>query len=98
MQTAFLVLIIWAPAIGGGPDTAALLISYFADQRTHVNDTWDRSTGITKEQSTQEMLNGKRCGGQKPVAGADVGMIADIAGARTTPLPWPRRGCSISAT
>lgn len=52
---------------GGGSETAALLISYFVDQRTHLNDTWDRSTGITTQQWTEDKLDGKRYGGKKPV-------------------------------
>ena len=32
---------------GGGPESVALLVSYFVDQRTRLNDIWDRDTGIT---------------------------------------------------
>lgn len=52
---------------GGGPETVALLVSYFVDQRTRLNDLWDRDTGITTQQWTQDKLGGKRYGGQKPV-------------------------------
>jgi hypothetical protein len=52
---------------GGGPETVALLISYFVDQKTRLNDLWDRNTGVTRQQWTQEKLDGKRYGGKKPV-------------------------------
>ncbi|MEO7496761.1 MAG: S41 family peptidase [Massilia sp.] len=52
---------------GGGPETVALLISYFVDQRTRLNDIWDRETGITKEQWTADKFEGKRYGGKRPV-------------------------------
>ncbi len=52
---------------GGGPQTVALLISYFVDQRTRLNDVWDRDTGVTTQQWTTEKIDGKRYGGKKPV-------------------------------
>lgn len=52
---------------GGGPQTVALLISYFVDQRTRLNDIWDRDTGITTQQWTEDKLDGKRYGSKKPV-------------------------------
>ena len=52
---------------GGGPQTVALLISYFVDQRTRLNDLWDRNTGITTQQWTEDKLDGKRYGNKKPV-------------------------------
>jgi C-terminal processing protease CtpA/Prc len=52
---------------GGAPDTVALLVSYFVDQRTRLNDIWDRSSGITMEQWTVDKLDGRRYGGKKPV-------------------------------
>jgi hypothetical protein len=52
---------------GGGPDSVALLVSYFVDGRTRLNDLWDRDTGITTEQWTVDKLDGKRYGGKKPV-------------------------------
>ncbi|MEW7851023.1 S41 family peptidase [Massilia aurea] len=52
---------------GGGPATVTLLISYFVDQRTRVNDIWDRTAGITTQQWTSTKLRGKRYGGKKPV-------------------------------
>ncbi|WEF33683.1 S41 family peptidase [Pseudoduganella chitinolytica] len=52
---------------GGGPETVALLISYFVDGRTRLNDIWDRNTGISRQQWTQENLAGKRYGGKKPI-------------------------------
>jgi hypothetical protein len=52
---------------GGDPQSVALLISYFVDQRTRLNDIWDRETGVTTQQWTEDKLNGKRYGGKKPV-------------------------------
>jgi hypothetical protein len=52
---------------GGAPQSVALLISYFADQRTRLNDIWDRDTGITTQQWTEDKLDGKRYGDKKPV-------------------------------
>lgn len=52
---------------GGGADAVALLVSYFVDQRTRLNDIWDRDTGISTQQWTQDKLDGKRYGGKKPV-------------------------------
>lgn len=52
---------------GGGPPSVALLVSYFVDQRTRVNDVWDRVTGLTTQHWTQDKLEGKRYGSKKPV-------------------------------
>ncbi|SFC95652.1 S41 family peptidase [Massilia yuzhufengensis] len=52
---------------GGSPATVALLVSYFVDQRTRVNDLWDRTSGVTTQQWTSEKLEGKLYGGKKPV-------------------------------
>ncbi|MFZ6731066.1 S41 family peptidase [Undibacterium sp. Ji42W] len=52
---------------GGGGDSVALLISYLVDERTRLNDTWERTTGITTQYWTQDNLDGKRYGGKKPV-------------------------------
>jgi hypothetical protein len=52
---------------GGGPATVALLVSYFVDQPTRVNDIWDRTSGITTEQWTVDKLEGQRYGSKKPV-------------------------------
>lgn len=52
---------------GGGPDTVALLVSYFVDQRTRLNDIWDRDTGVSTEHWTVDELGGKRYGARKPV-------------------------------
>jgi len=52
---------------GGGPDTVALLVSYFVDQRTRLNDIWDRDTGSSTQSWTEDKLDGKRYGGKKPV-------------------------------
>lgn len=52
---------------GGGGDSVALLISYFFDERTRLNDTWERASGVTTQYWTQDQLEGKRYGGKKPV-------------------------------
>ncbi|MBQ5940258.1 S41 family peptidase [Massilia sp. AB1] len=52
---------------GGDPATVALLISYFVDQPTRVNDMWDRTSGITTQRWTVDKLDGKRYGGRKPI-------------------------------
>jgi hypothetical protein len=52
---------------GGAPQTVALLASYFVDQRTRLNDLWDRDTGIAIQQWTEDKLDGKRYGGKKPI-------------------------------
>jgi len=57
-----------SPNAGGDPDSVALLISYFVDRGTRLNDTFDRDTGSTTQQWTKEGLAGKRYGGRKPVS------------------------------
>ncbi|WP_288380206.1 S41 family peptidase [uncultured Massilia sp.] len=52
---------------GGGPQTVALLVSYFVDGRTRLNDIWDRETGASIQHWTLDKLDGKRYGGKKPV-------------------------------
>lgn len=52
---------------GGDPESVALLISYFVDQRRRLNDIWDRETGTTVQHWTARQLDGKRYGGKKPV-------------------------------
>ena len=52
---------------GGDPQAVVLLISYFVDQRTRLNDIWDRETGNTVQHWTDDKLDGKRYGGKKPV-------------------------------
>lgn len=52
---------------GGEPASVALLVSYFVDHRTRVNDLWDRTSGITTQQWTVDQLDGKRYGGSKPI-------------------------------
>jgi hypothetical protein len=52
---------------GGSPKSVALLISYFVDQRTRLNDIWDRDSGETMQFWTEDKLAGKRYGGKKPV-------------------------------
>lgn len=65
---------------GGGEDSVALLISYFVDGRTRLNDVWERGTGITTQYWTQDKLDGKRYGSKKPVlilAGPDTKSAAE---------------------
>ena len=65
---------------GGGGDSVALLISYFFDERTRLNDTWERSTDTTTQYWTQDKVDGKRYGGKKPVlvlAGANTKSAAE---------------------
>ncbi|SDC29431.1 N-terminal domain of Peptidase_S41 [Massilia sp. PDC64] len=52
---------------GGTPDGVALLVSYFVDERTRVNDIWERDTGVATQHWTVDKLDGKRYGGKKPV-------------------------------
>jgi len=52
---------------GGTPSSVALLVSYFVDQRTHLNDIWERASGETVQFWTTDKLDGKRYGGKKPV-------------------------------
>lgn len=52
---------------GGGTESAALLISYFVDQRTRLNEVWDRHTGATMQHWTTDKLDGRRYGSRKPV-------------------------------
>jgi hypothetical protein len=52
---------------GGTPMSVALLISYFVDQPTHLNDIWERASGETLQFWTADRLDGKRYGGKKPV-------------------------------
>lgn len=52
---------------GGSPDTVAMLVSYFVDGRTRLNDIWDRSSGVSMQQWTLDKLDGKPYGGNKPV-------------------------------
>jgi hypothetical protein len=53
--------------LGGDPQAVALLVSYFVDQPTRLNDMWDRDTGNTVQQWTHDRLAGKPYGGSKPV-------------------------------
>jgi hypothetical protein len=53
---------------GGSPDAVGLLVSYFVDRRTRLNDIYVRTTGITEQMWTQDALAGKRYGAQKKVA------------------------------
>jgi hypothetical protein len=52
---------------GGHPAGVALMVSYFVDQRTRLNDIWSRETGASTQFWTEDKLEGKRYGGKKPV-------------------------------
>lgn len=52
---------------GGTPTSVALLISYFVDRPTRLNDIWERASGETVQFWTADKLDGKRYGGKKPV-------------------------------
>jgi hypothetical protein len=52
---------------GGDPESVALLISYFVDRPTRLNDIWSRDSGETTQTWTEGKLDGKRYGGGKPV-------------------------------
>ncbi len=52
---------------GGDPLAVVLLISYFVDARTRLNDIWERDTGKTVQHWTEDKLDGQRYGGKKPV-------------------------------
>jgi C-terminal processing protease CtpA/Prc len=52
---------------GGSPQSVALLVSYFVDRRTRLNDVWSRDSGVTRQFWTEERLDGRRYGGKKPV-------------------------------
>ena len=53
---------------GGAPESVALLISYFVDRPTRLNDVWSRDSGRTTQTWTEGALDGRRYGGAKPVA------------------------------
>ena len=55
------------PNGGGDPQAVVLLVSYFVDRRTRLNDIWDRDTGIATQHWTEDKLAGQRYGGKKPV-------------------------------
>ena len=52
---------------GGNPGGVALMVSYFVDQRTRLNDVWLRDSESTLQFWTEDRLEGKRYGGKKPV-------------------------------
>ncbi|WP_161783941.1 S41 family peptidase [Massilia sp. LC238] len=52
---------------GGDPQAVALLISYFVDRPTRLNDIWDRETGNAVQHWTHDKLVGNRYGGSKPI-------------------------------
>jgi hypothetical protein len=52
---------------GGAAGSVALLISYFVDRRTRLNDIWSRDSGQTRQFWTEDRLDSKRYGGKKPV-------------------------------
>jgi hypothetical protein len=52
---------------GGSPGSVALLVSYFVERRTRLNDIWSRDSGRTRQMWTEDRLDGRRYGGKKPV-------------------------------
>jgi hypothetical protein len=52
---------------GGSPRSVALLISYFVEHRTRLNDIWSRDSGLTTQIWTDDKLDGRRYGSKKPV-------------------------------
>ena len=52
---------------GGSPAMVAYVSSYLFSQRTHLNDLWNRRTGMTQEFWTRDDIPGRRFGGEKPV-------------------------------
>lgn len=52
---------------GGSPKSVALLISYFVNHLTRLNDVWSRDSGQTTQIWTEAKLDGRRYGGKKPV-------------------------------
>jgi len=63
-DTDGLIVDLWRN-LGGGTPSVALLISYFVDQRTRLNDLWDRETSITTQHWTEDKLGGKRYDGKR---------------------------------
>lgn len=51
---------------GGDPDTVMQAASYFYDQRTHLNDIYERYTGTTEARWTGDVA-GPRYGGQRKI-------------------------------
>ncbi len=52
---------------GGDPQAVPPLISYFVEERTRLNDIWERDTGNTVQHWTDDKLAGRRYGASKPV-------------------------------
>lgn len=52
---------------GGEPSAVALLASYFFEDRTHINDYFDRATGAIEQSWSSEHLAGPRYGADRPV-------------------------------
>ncbi len=52
---------------GGDPAMVAFVSSYLFDQKTHLNDLYDRPANRTEEFWTKETVPGKKFGGEKPV-------------------------------
>ena len=52
---------------GGSPQMISYIASYLFDQRTHLNDLWERPSGRTVEFWTRDSVPGRRFGGKKPI-------------------------------
>src|SRR6185437_11313805 len=52
---------------GGSPQMISYIASYLFDERTHLNDLWERPSGRTVEFWTRDSVAGRRFGGKKPI-------------------------------
>jgi retinol-binding protein 3 len=52
---------------GGSPQMISYIASYLFDERTHLNDLWERPSGRTVEFWTRDSVPGRRFGGKKPI-------------------------------
>jgi C-terminal processing protease CtpA/Prc len=67
LATARSLIIDLRDNIGGSPQMVAYVASYLFDERTHLNDLWERPSGRTVESWTRDSVPGRRFGGKKPV-------------------------------
>jgi retinol-binding protein 3 len=52
---------------GGEPSMIAYVLSYLFDEKTHLNDIYERPTNKTREYWTNANVPGRKFGGKKPV-------------------------------
>jgi retinol-binding protein 3 len=67
LATARSLIIDLRDNIGGSPQMVAYIASYLFDERTHLNDLWERPSGRTVESWTRDSVPGRRFGGKKPI-------------------------------